>query len=402
MKKFITLLLTCSLTLAASVMAQDESPNPKKDKAAKAEVGAQGATGAATTTTTEAKPAGKEGRGARKAARAEAKASGQATGPTGATGPTTQSTDATGKGRGGKGKRNRADVTGATGPTGVDPNAAGAVNGSAPTGTTVDANAKGKGGRGKRGRDAANANKPAATAAPVAAATATAAPVAAASASPTPAAAVSATAPVQTNTAVQSNTAASTQVIDPNSADVQKLRKGKVQKVDQQTVLKIKTEHESFRAQARPNIIPTVTFNQNYRIEGSDRWQGERYTVFRSYRPEFHDQGWYQSRYSRVEIIGGGAYYFNSGYWYPAWGYNNSAQYYAYDGPIYAGRRAVPPDRVIADVQAILQSQGYYRGEVDGLLGPLTRQALAAYQADAGLTPTAAIDEPTLDSLDLA
>jgi peptidoglycan hydrolase-like protein with peptidoglycan-binding domain len=42
------------------------------------------------------------------------------------------------------------------------------------------------------------------------------------------------------------------------------------------------------------------------------------------------------------------------------------------------------------------------KGEVDGLLGPLTREALAAYQADQGLTTTAAIDEPTLDSLEMS
>jgi peptidoglycan hydrolase-like protein with peptidoglycan-binding domain len=63
------------------------------------------------------------------------------------------------------------------------------------------------------------------------------------------------------------------------------------------------------------------------------------------------------------------------------------------------GHRAEPPDRVIADVQAELQEMGYYRGEVDGLLGPLTREALRGYQADQGLMATAVIDEPTLNSL---
>jgi peptidoglycan hydrolase-like protein with peptidoglycan-binding domain len=63
------------------------------------------------------------------------------------------------------------------------------------------------------------------------------------------------------------------------------------------------------------------------------------------------------------------------------------------------GHRAEPPDKVIADVQAVLQEMGYYTGEVDGLLGPLTREALTGYQADNGLTATAAIDQPTLDSL---
>jgi len=45
---------------------------------------------------------------------------------------------------------------------------------------------------------------------------------------------------------------------------------------------------------------------------------------------------------------------------------------------------------------------GYYKGEVDGLLGPMTREALTAYQADQGLATTAAIDEPTLDSLGMS
>ena len=57
---------------------------------------------------------------------------------------------------------------------------------------------------------------------------------------------------------------------------------------------------------------------------------------------------------------------------------------------------------MIADVQAELQQMGYYKGEVDGLLGPLTREALTAYQADQGLATTSSIDEPTLDSLGMS
>jgi hypothetical protein len=174
---------------------------------------------------------------------------------------------------------------------------------------------------------------------------------------------------------------------------------GKKAKPDPQKVQQIKTQHASFRAQPKPQQVQPVTFNQNYRIQGSDQWQGAHYEVFRSYRPEWHDSGWYHSHYPNVTLIAGGYYFFNAGYWFPAWGYNPSAQYYAYDGPIYVGQRAQPPDQVIADVQAVLQEMGYYRGEVDGLLGPLTREALTAYQADNGLATTAAIDQPTLDSL---
>ncbi len=173
----------------------------------------------------------------------------------------------------------------------------------------------------------------------------------------------------------------------------------KAKKPDAQKVQQIKSQHANFKAQPKPQQVQAVTFNQNRRIERSETWQGPQYEVFRSYRPEWHDQGWYHSHYPNVTLIAGGYYFFNNGYWYPAWGYNPSAQYYAYDGPIYVGHRAEPPDKVIADVQAVLQDMGYYRGEVDGLLGPLTREALTAYQADNGLTTTAAIDQPTLDSL---
>ena len=176
----------------------------------------------------------------------------------------------------------------------------------------------------------------------------------------------------------------------------------KAKKPAPEQVQQIKSQHANFRAQPKPQQVPAVTYNQNYRIQGAERWQGPQYEVFRSYHPEWHDQGWYHSHYNRVELIGGGYYYWNNGYWYPAWGYSPSAQYYAYDGPIYVGHSAEPPDKVIADVQGVLQQRGYYKGEVDGLLGPLTREALSAYQADNGLTQTAAIDEPTLDALGMS
>lgn len=188
-------------------------------------------------------------------------------------------------------------------------------------------------------------------------------------------------------------------VPQPNNA--QATSKGTVKAKKPVDVQKIKTQHANFHAQPKPQQVPAVTFSQSRQITGSEQWQGEKYTVFRSYRPARHDQGWYHSHYNRVVLIAGGYYYFNAGYWYPAWGYLPSAEYYAYDGPIYAGSLAEPPDRVIADVQASLQEMGYYTGEVDGLLGPLTREALTAYQSDNGLYVTAAIDEPTLESLGL-
>ena len=159
----------------------------------------------------------------------------------------------------------------------------------------------------------------------------------------------------------------------------------------------LKPQHFDLPKQPNTAKAPPVKFQQGKRIEGSQNWQGQNYTVFRNYTAEWHDQGWWHSHYNNIVFVFGAPYFFNAGYWFPAWGYSPNA-YYAYDGPIYAYNN-LPPDQVIANVQAALQQQGYYHGDVDGLVGPLTREALAGYQRDHGLYETAAIDQPTLESL---
>jgi hypothetical protein len=151
-----------------------------------------------------------------------------------------------------------------------------------------------------------------------------------------------------------------------------------------------------------------VKFNQNYHIAGAQNWHGSKYHVFVNYHPVWHDQWWWNSHYhNHVVSILGGWYFWNAGYWYPAWGYDPGAVYY-FDGPIYASNPAMDPGQVVANVQAALKEQTgpngepYYQGEIDGILGPQTRAALADYQSAQGLEPTGAVDEPTLDSLGMA
>jgi Putative peptidoglycan binding domain len=136
---------------------------------------------------------------------------------------------------------------------------------------------------------------------------------------------------------------------------------------------------------------------------GSD-FSGRRYWAFRNYQRQWHDSGWWHN-YCGDRIVFVTVYsqpfpfYFDAGYWYPAWGYYPDS-YYPYDGPIY-GYNDLPPDEVIANVQTQLYNEGYYDGPIDGILGPDTRAAIADYQADHGLAVTAAIDEPTVESLGL-
>jgi Putative peptidoglycan binding domain len=162
-----------------------------------------------------------------------------------------------------------------------------------------------------------------------------------------------------------------------------------------------KPQHFNLAKQPNTAKAPPVKFQQGRRIQGSQNWQGQKYAVFRNYKSEWHDRNWWHNRYhNNFTFVFGAPYYWNAGYWFPAWGYTPNA-YYAWDGPIYAHNR-MPPDQVIANVQASLQQQGYYHGEVDGAIGPLTRGAIADYQRDHGLYTTSTIDQPTLQSLGMS
>jgi hypothetical protein len=130
-----------------------------------------------------------------------------------------------------------------------------------------------------------------------------------------------------------------------------------------------------------------------------DAFRGQRYAAFHNYNRQWHDRGWWRSHYDRIIFVNNGWYYWNAGYWFPAWGYAPSVSY-VYDGPIYA-YNGLSPDQVTVNVQEQLARAGYYDGPIDGLLGPMTREAIAAYQADNGLAITSAIDEPTLATLGL-
>jgi len=141
-----------------------------------------------------------------------------------------------------------------------------------------------------------------------------------------------------------------------------------------------------------------VKFNANYRIPGAHNWKGAKYQVFVNYHPVWHDQYWWTSHHNRIVFVFGAPYYWDANYYYPAFGYDPGANYY-YDGPIYASSPDIDPAQEVASVQSALQEQGLYQGDIDGVLGPQTRAALAEFQSAQGLEPTGAIDEPTIAAL---
>jgi hypothetical protein len=167
----------------------------------------------------------------------------------------------------------------------------------------------------------------------------------------------------------------------------------------------------TFRRQARDSFVNgsrNASFWSERHAAFSDNWRGEafagrQYWPFRNYQRQWHDSGWWHHHCDRIVFVTVYSqpfpFYFDAGYWYPAWGYYPDS-YYPYDGPIY-GYNDLPPDEVVTNVQTQLYYEGYYDGPIDGILGPDTRAAIADYQADHGLAVTAAIDEPTVESLGL-
>lgn len=155
-------------------------------------------------------------------------------------------------------------------------------------------------------------------------------------------------------------------------------------------------------AQARGNRFAT-------RSHSAAHWRSglhyrNTHALYAGYHRVWHDRGWWRGHYNDVVYVGGpywgGNWYWDGGYWLPAWGYDPAFAGYVYDGPIFAYNN-LPPDEVVINIQEALQDQGYYTGNIDGQLGKQTQDALAAYQRDHELEVTAAIDEPTVQSLGL-
>ena len=113
-----------------------------------------------------------------------------------------------------------------------------------------------------------------------------------------------------------------------------------------------------------------------------------------------HHHHWWTSHYTRFALFGGGYYFWDSGFWYPAYGYDPYYSTYAYDAPIY-GYNDQDPGEVMASVQSELARRGYYYGAIDSTYGPQTRAALVRFQQANGLAQTGMIDEPTLRALGL-
>ena len=140
-----------------------------------------------------------------------------------------------------------------------------------------------------------------------------------------------------------------------------------------------------------------------------------------------HDHWWHGHR---CHFVNGSWFLFDYGF-YPWWPYWYADDYYAYDSyypnyysPYYNGDQGYynpngyydpngyPSDpngyssdqydgSIVAAVQEKLARQDYYHGEIDGVMGPETRRAIARYQRSHGLHANGDLTMETLEALRL-
>jgi Putative peptidoglycan binding domain len=112
---------------------------------------------------------------------------------------------------------------------------------------------------------------------------------------------------------------------------------------------------------------------------------------------------YYGSYYSGYPYYG--SFYYGGypyGYNYYPYGYNNA--YYGSSYPYSYNRYSYRTygDSIVVRVQERLARSGYYRGPIDGVIGPRTQYAIRAYERSHGLPPNGIIDHRLLRTMGLA
>jgi hypothetical protein len=130
----------------------------------------------------------------------------------------------------------------------------------------------------------------------------------------------------------------------------------------------------------------TGDYGNNYYRGGTRYYYGGG-----SYPNYGYYSGWPYSNWGYGTSWGYNPYSYSGGY--PYGGYNN---YYSYYTPTYRYNGSM-----VAAVQRRLGQLGYYRGVIDGIIGPQTSGAIAAFESRNGLAVDGTISRPLLNTLRL-
>jgi hypothetical protein len=157
------------------------------------------------------------------------------------------------------------------------------------------------------------------------------------------------------------------------------------------------------RTRVSQTRTPTVALGgsqfRSTRFETRDNWRDSRdRSEVRYYRPPIDvyrhwDRG-------RIYTWNDHRYHWYDGAWVIL-GANLGYDYPGYDYPTTYVHRDVPSGSLAAQVQARLAREGYDPGPIDGIIGPQTRDAIAAFQSDHGLPVTGRIENSLVNALGL-
>jgi N-acetylmuramoyl-L-alanine amidase len=143
-----------------------------------------------------------------------------------------------------------------------------------------------------------------------------------------------------------------------------------------------------------PSAVPGVSsgsYRHRHFTDSSLFARVDRHDCYRSYPRQYY----------RLNYCNG---YRGMGWYYgpPNFSYYYEAPYVMY----FSSRSVIPstyltysytqPSQLEYEVQSALYELGYYNGPLDGAIGPMSRLAIANFQADNGLEPTGIIDETLL------
>ncbi len=152
------------------------------------------------------------------------------------------------------------------------------------------------------------------------------------------------------------------------------------------------TQYSGTRSYVGRQYSGTRYYSGTPRYRANTYYGGTRYYYGGGSYPYYsYYSGWPSSNWGYGTSWGYYPYSYYGGY--PYTGYNN---YYSYYTPTYGYNASL-----VAAVQRRLGELGYYHGAVDGVVGPQTRGAIAAFEGRNGLVVDGRISRPLLDTLRL-
>jgi len=153
----------------------------------------------------------------------------------------------------------------------------------------------------------------------------------------------------------------------------------------------------SFATGGNTAAIGTRTVRDRSRVFVGSRTYGYSYP----YGSYGYGYGYPYYSYGPSVSFGFGYPYYSYGYpygYYGSYPYNYSYGYYGYNRP---GYDTYANGSIVIQVQSRLARAGYYRGAIDGVMGPRTRYAIQAYERDHGLRVDGAISGSLLRNMGL-